>query len=342
MRRTAKGKTVLTAGLAALVGVSSLGCKSMPSLAWWKTASKDAPATAVAQAPALPSDVALKTEGLAAAAPTAPVGGTAAPFKATTAASGVTPASYPNTGVPASYPTTSTPTMASAAPTNYPSTTSSTAPSQSTNASNLGSIAMPYNPNAVPPTAKVAAAPAAAPQPADRYATASTPSFSTTNNVSATSTGFGDGGSRYGASSTTTSTPAYSAPAPSFTPEPIQTGSTPMASPSSTPASAVGDRYAQAATTPAPTTPTQTPTTTASSSAPTTSSQPVAQTVTQTAATSDPYRPGGTSTYPGAKTSENQYEVATRPETTSSVPNLAVPSSTPSSTTTSPQAPRYW
>jgi len=354
MRRTARRKTVLTAGLAAMVGVSAIGCKSMPSLAWWKTTKKnDVGATALAQsAPALPSDVAIKTEGLAAAT-AAPTGGMAAPFAASAApsmgtitsggsASGVTPASYPNTGIPAGYPTTSASNVAGNVPTNYPSTSPSSASAPPANYANMGSIAMPYNPNAVPPAATTASAPAAPAPSADRYATApspslstpSTPSMSTSSNMSASTASSGDAGSRYGAPTASTAAPAYNTStavsAPSYTADPIQ--STPPAGAGSTsPTSAVGDRYAQASTTPAATTP------------PPTSNQ----TVSQTAATSQPYRPGGTGTYPGATEAEENLELAARPETsttgtTNSVPNVATPGYIPAPTQTAPQVPRYW
>lgn len=361
-------RTVLTASLAAMVGVSAIGCKSMPSLAWWKTAKKnDAGSTALAQsAPALPSDVALKTEGLAAAQTVPPAGGMAAPFAASAAppasmtTSGVTPASYPNTGVPAGYPTTSAPSFAGNAPTSYPSTTPHQAsiPADTNNA-NMGSIAMPYNPNAVPPAATTAATPAAAPSSADRYATASrpamntasapsmgttsTPSFSTSNNMAASSASpYGDAGSRYGV-------PAASAaaPAPSYAAEPIQSNTPPAGASSPALTGSVGDRYAQASTTPMSTAPASAaPAATTTAPAAQTTQQASSQTVTQTAA-SQPYRPGGTSTYPGAAEEEQNIEVASRPEATSTdssstVPNVATPGYTPAPTQTSPQVPRYW
>jgi len=337
MRRTAMRKTILTASLAAWVGVSAIGCKSMPSLTWWKTAKKnDAASTAVAHtAPALPSDVAIQTEGLAAAKTAAPTGtaapfaSTAAPFASTTA-SGVTPAAYPNTGVPG-YPTTSAPSFTSNVPASYPSTSPSGFASTPT--ANLGSIALPYNPNAAPPAATIATAPAATAPSADRYTATSTPSFSTSNNLSTSAAPYGDTSSRYGSQTASTASTA-----PSYTPVSIPTKTAPANNIGASQTGAVGDRYAQAAATTAAVT-----TAPPAQTAPKASSQPITQTV----ATGEPYRPGGTSSYPGASQEEQNYELAARPKgtnasTSSQAPNVATPSSTPAPAQSSQQVPRYW
>ncbi len=331
---------ILTASLAVLVGVSSVGCKSVPSLTWWKTASNsNANATAVAHtAPALPSDVAIQTEGLAANIATTAggaggAGGIAAPYVPTTA-SAVSPAGYPNTGAPS-----------------YVSTVASSAvATPAMNDSNLGTIDMPYNPNAVPQAATVAPAATAAPAAtvatapiANRYSTTATPSNAAANTLSNSAPQFSDAGSRYATPTTSSSTPAYNTtPVTSFAPPPAPTTAPPANNYIATTAGAtspVGDRYAQ------PTTTTLAPAAPAST---TTGNFGTSQEqTTQTIATTEPYRPGATSTYPGAASEPTSLEMASRPEspdsaTGSSVPNVATPGSTPVPQESAPQVPRYW
>ena len=97
-------QTSFVIGLAMLVASTSVGCKSAPKMAWWK--SKDAAeATAMAhQAPELPSDAAKKAE--AKSSSTQVAGGVAAPFVPGAAAGGsTTPSSnYPTTDAPAFTP----------------------------------------------------------------------------------------------------------------------------------------------------------------------------------------------------------------------------------------------
>ncbi len=329
---------ILTASLAVLVGVSSVGCKSVPSLTWWRTASTtDANATAVAHAaPALPSDVAIQTEGLAANIATTAggaggAGGSAAPY-VPTAASAVTPAGYPNTGAPSYLSTVASSAVATPA----------------MNDSNLGTIDMPYNPNAVPPAATAAPAATIAAAPiANRYSTTATPSNAATNTLSNSAPKFSDAGSRYATPTTSSSTPAYNtAPVTSFAPPPVPTTAPPANNYSATMAGAispVGDRYAQ------PTTTTLAPTAQASTTTGNFGTSPKTSTVqtTQTIATTEPYRPGATSTYPGAASEPTSLEMASRPEspdsaTGSSEPNVATPYSTPAPPQSAPQVPRYW
>lgn len=323
----------LTASLAVLVLVSSVGCKTMPSLTWWKTANKsDANATAVAHtAPALPSDVAIQTEGVAAnsAAPTstsvsastmttntaAPYAATAAPYAAM-ATPAASPTGYPNTGAPS-----------------YVST-------HSENDSNLGTIDVPYNPNAVPPAVTVASTPAPPAPSTNRYDTPLTTSYPATNMLSNSPTQISDSGSRYATQSESAANSAYSmSPTASYTPPANQASVSQTGNFGAPPASAtnpVGDRYSQAAmATSAP----------AAQTGETASSAGTAQN--QTVATSEPYRPGGTSSYPGAFAEPANYEMATRPQdatsaTEGSVPNVATPTSTQAPPTTAPQVPRYW
>ena len=65
-------KMTLAAGLLAVAGVGSVGCKTAPKLAWWKP-NATAESTAIAHtAPALPSDLAKQTPTAGAAAQVAP------------------------------------------------------------------------------------------------------------------------------------------------------------------------------------------------------------------------------------------------------------------------------
>jgi hypothetical protein len=323
--------TILAVSLAVLVGVSSVGCTSMPSLAWWKTAdNSNANATAVARAaPALPSDVAIQNEGLV--TNTAPAtGNTPAPYVAT-AAPVVTPTGYPNTGAPSF--TSTTPSVAQVGP--------------AINDSNLGTINLPYNPNGVPPAATVAEAPpAAAPTTPSRYATPSTPDYPPTNTSAGNLPQIADAGSRYGPQTAANTTPAFNqAPAPSVAPSYAPPTAQAYVPPTNggygaTQISAtgeIGDRYAQPAPTQAP------------------AEQPATVPVSastgqgQAIATSEPYRPGSTSTYPGATGTTSNYEVATRPEAStttpgmsSSVPNVATPGNVTTPPLSAPQVPRYW
>jgi hypothetical protein len=327
----------LTASLVVLVVVSSVGCKSMPSLTWWRTASTtDANATALAHtAPALPSDVAIQTEGLAANTATT-AGGSASPYLPT-AASTVSPAGYPNTGAP-SY---------------LSNVASSGVARPAMNDTNLGTIDMPYNPNAVPPASKAASATTAAAAPAspaliaNRYANMATPSDAAANTLSNSASQFSASGSRYGTQTESGTKPGYNitpsaSPAPSYAPKTAQTAASPVNSYGATMASAtspVGDRYAQ-------------PVTATSAQASATEGN-VEASQQQTVATSEPYRPGATGTYPNIAAEPTSYEMASRPEapasatgTGSPVPNLATPDSTPtppqSAPQSAPQVPRYW
>ena len=120
--------TNLTASLAVLLILSSVGCKSMPSLTWWRTASNEEAAdnSAVARtAPALPSDVAIQTEGLASPGSTTANTASASPY-VSTGAPAVSPGAYPSTGAPTFSPpdptaTASSPSVASAPASHHPS-----------------------------------------------------------------------------------------------------------------------------------------------------------------------------------------------------------------------------
>jgi len=182
-----------------------VGCKTAPKLAWWK---KDAPATAMAHsAPALPADIVKQAESMAAAEPSIQISPQTSPsLQASTPSIDLTEPSIqmapPSTSVAGTVPAASGGRTAPYMPANvaanaavptagspgYPTTGASPYSSQPPAAmvaaatprrdvsADLGSVDMPYNPNAVPPARTVAAAAAAAPsaasEPADRYAAA--------------------------------------------------------------------------------------------------------------------------------------------------------------------------
>ena len=318
--------TILAAGLAACVGIGSVGCKSMPQMAWWKTASHaDPESTPVARtAPALPSEIAKQAEGLGKPASVQITGGEASPFVPNTAPAAVasatasTAGTYPSTGA-TGYPTTTAPPIPAAAP---PATTA-----------NLGSSALPYNPNAVPPAATASAAPITSPVPnGNRYASTSTPTAAA---------GFGG--------LNTAAPPRYAnqipAAQPPVTNQPFATnpgnllaaGTSANAvtnSPTTTnantlaanPSGMLGDRYAQTGALSAPAT--------VSNAAPV-GSGPVATSIGTTVASGSSYRPGGTGTYPTTPVNQPPIEVAMRPNppvaggtvaAPGQVPNLATPS----------------
>ncbi len=302
----------------------------------------------------------------------------APPFGAVSAASQPTPPAYPKTPAPAfasSAPATATPAtnpVASMAAASKPSTMPAASASPSIAAStppalynrdqsaDLGSVDMPYNPNAVPPAKTVASSssspvtPTAAPATQDRYASSNLSSgYPTTgapsmppiaNSQPAGATPSYGTGDRYanvtaapatppggvnlastGAPATSTAPSAYTAP----------NSSTPAVSSYSQPA---GGRYGAVAATPGtsitpsgPASGVVTPTVPPVSSAPSFSSTPQV-------ASAKPYRPGGTSTYDGLSSDGPSVEIATRPNPPeSTVPNVATPSVTPEST----PAPRY-
>lgn len=289
---------VITIGLALAIGCSSLGCKSAPKMSWWKSGDKaEATTTAQAGAPQLPSEMAKQAEALATAATPVQIS-TPAATAAVPALKSTAPAYTASTAAPSAYPSTG-------APGYVPTTSASTSTAASSKSIAAVSSALPYNPAAVPPAASsaiastAAATNAAASAQADRYANAAQDRYA------------------YPASSTPAypTTPTASYPMTASTPAPAAPQSlaaTPATSVpfASNPNSTTSDnRYA---TQPAPT------------NTPISTNVPSTSTPVQTAsamASVQPYRPGGTSTYPGTSAS---YEVATRPDTTT---NTASPSS---------------
>jgi len=313
--------TVLAASLALLVGGSSVGCKTTSNMAWWKSAGKDAPEANVLahSAPELPSEIAKQVEAASAGASQQLAGGVAAPFvpsaatpPAATVASLANAAAYPSTEAPKFTPAT-------------PATTVPAAPASA----NLGSVAMPYNPNAVPPVAK--AAPAAAPVSTDRYAAATAPASTTTP----AATSYPGSSTRYGAqvasvpTAPTTSTPAtspYAAAAPS----------TPTSAASIEPQ--LSSRYAQ--TVPSTSLPVDNSLATPQAPAVPASATPVS------VAEAAPFRPGGTGTYPATTDLRSPVQVATRPdapaaEETPTPEAASVYGGSQPATPVVPQVPRY-
>jgi hypothetical protein len=323
--------TALAAGLAALLGTSSLGCKTAPKLAFWKS-DKSAESTALASsAPQLPSDLA-KNEPAASAAQVA--GGTAAPFvpgqaarTASVAASSAAPPKYPSTEAPAF----------SAGATNQLARTSGIGSGPQAKSANLGSIAMPYNPSATP-TPKAATSSAALMAGADRYSSGLAGASTT-----ATLPNYGQApsGAALADAAKTAATSDTNSVANSYAPV-AQVGMTPVAP-------YIPPRYGT------------TPVTTAAATAPTATTPAATVAATTPAmtpsavltASAQPYRPGGTSTYPGATpavaSTPAPVQVATRPgvnatpttntATSSSVPNAVAPAT---SSTTQPTTTRYW
>jgi hypothetical protein len=329
-------KTTLIAGLMALVGAGSLGCKSTPKMAWWKS-DKSAESTAVAHtAPALPSDIA-KTSASGSAA--AAAGGEAAPFvasqvarsSATSATSSATPASYPSTDAPPFSPDTATRIASATA-----GASGTAAPSSS---GNLGSIAAaPYNPS-TPPRSTLPATTGSAPIPESRYGALASniPSYGQSAAASTIA-------SAAGSSSSVPGVPSFDAPAPSYSQTPQATPATASQTAGqlvNSPASRYGEPVAGAVDAAA---------SVAAGAANTVRTAPYA-----VATTAQPYRPGGTGTYPStiSATASTVPMIATRPPAPTSgattPPATTAPTSgTPGATPAAPSTPgattptRYW
>ena len=358
-------KTIVATAAAVLMSAGTLGCKSAPKLAFWKSAEKsDVESTALAHsAPALPADVAKQAESLATTSPSIEMSapgmsasgmstsgmsmpaGQAPPYSpslgvASTAApslgsgSKMTPSSYPTTSAPAYPATTSNNTLASTTGVPQSSAPASNLPTD--RSADLGSIDMPYNPNAVPPAKNIAATTPTTPSTGtDRYgmsSVASTPpaygSGTSSAPVSSTaSQAVGGAGTRYGGIPSMPQTPAL----PGSTKANLASTATPgtASTPSAYPSTSVGlagDRYASASSTTPPDVPSVPP------------AQPMTTTPTESlpAVVSIPFRPGGTGTYQGSSADRSAVEIATRPASADQeVPNVAAPGAEPTT------APRY-
>ena len=314
--------------LIALLSFHSVGCKTTEKLAFWKSSENTQTESEVLarSAPALPSQIARQAEALAATGvnitPSSAPGGVAAPYSAppvaaptTTLASTAPPSSYPSTGVEGYAPVTTQQTPVASSP----------------SSDKLGTIPMPYNPNSVPAPPTTAPGPSPTVAPTDRYATAPTVGGGVAASHSQPTTttaapSFSASQDRYGSypktqasiSPATTTSPAAIAPASTT---PVQQASTsrapgaPVYTNTNTP-STLQDRYGSQSV--------------ASAAPGLAQSQPI--TPTPSAA---PYRPGGTSDYPG----QNAMEVASRPSAGSSDSETSAQGT--SGQTVYPQSPQY-
>ena len=275
-------KTAITFGLLILSASTSVGCKSAPKLAWWKSDKTDETALAHA-APELPSDAAKKAE---AGSVTQVAGGSAPAFKTdSSTAAAKTSGGYPSTDAPPFTPS---------------------AVSQVASTAAASGAAGPYDPAATP--APKAPAAAVAGTGTDRYGLGSLASNAGAAG-SSTTTSYGQPAGQ------ASSTPSSYASTPAGVGVPPNYGMPPVSG---------GDAVAQTAPpySPAPVTP--------ASNTSTVSTQP--------------YRPGGTSSY--------NVSVASLPPSSTPSPSAA-PAGGAATTPTTPVAPsttappatganRYW
>jgi hypothetical protein len=296
----------------ALALAGTMGCQSMPRLAWWKKdKTPDPSAVASATAPALPSTQAkpqaVAGAGIEAAMPPSSANLATAQSAATSATSAVATNAAPAAAIrPAAYPTTAT------VPT-YPMTSAATPGASAT--AQTG----PYDPNSYRPAVPSAAT------------TAGGFSYGTGDRYGATPTA--PGADRYGmppASGALAITPAPTTPT-AITPITSAAATSP-GSLATTPAAATGDRYgtppssdpgSRYATLPAAATaiPTANP---LPGSAATAASATTPSTI-QLAAPAGQYRPGGTSNYSAIGAAGDHVEIATKPAGTVTPPATVDP-----------------
>jgi len=372
--------TIVATVLAVFLLTECVGCKLAPKMPWSKTAATASAESSVLahSAPALPADIAKQAEALASttpavaltAAPTS--GGEAAPYSLappyspTPAMANVAAAPSPALGsgaktIAPAYPTTGDPPYMAAPAASHVATTPSTlAAFQSTDKSaDLDSVAMPYDPNNVPPAQAIAssATPTTPTVSGDRYAGSSlasaapayrSASIGTVAQVAVPQPG---GGGRYGNVQTATSTPIQNSPSPYSPTMPTASAETLASAGTSAPSATsaapayvapatmgvvapatMGDRYA--AINPA-------------IDNRVTSTIPTVPSILQAApvnsvpvviANAIVYRPGGTTSYAGLSAGLPAAEIASRPMSTDGqVPNASAPGSAPEPA----QAPRY-
>jgi hypothetical protein len=331
---------------------SAVGCRTTSKFPWVTMASKTAAettaeSTAVAHsAPALPSDLAKKSQ-VAAPSSAQLAGGEAAPWvpNANATAQATRPAA-------SNYPTTAAPAFSPEAAKQAAGSTVASAAKEASSA-NLGSIAMRYDPTKAPPTSTTAAvAQATTPTTADRYgATTSAPAAGAaqrTTDVIASAPSFGGfpSGSRYGvpaasadATAQASAAPAASAPAATKPGVISPSNRYAQAAPATTVAAgtttaAPANRYANTAT-PA----------SAIAEVPATGAASTAPKAVEVAAATQPFRPGGTSTYPSVPSLASRPQSGASSSTTAPAPTSSTPASstTPTSPSSSTSAPsRYW
>lgn len=329
----------VAATLVTICAAGVVGCKSTSQLAWWKSANKsDIESTAMAHsaAPQLPSEAARQAEGLAVNVSPPTAGGGAVPFvpgNATALASTVASTAMPASS-PASYPATGMPSHAMATTANAHTHATNSATQMAS--SHVGTLAMPYDPNAVPQSSGEVVAQVASPTvSAERYgaashattpATSTPPAYTPMGSEALASTtpasvppAYQSTNSRYAATSVPTSTipgnrgglasksmpvaAAETAPNQYAVSEPAQY----PAIPSQNSAFNGGDRYAAtSAVSPAVNSPIA-----SSGGAAIGSAIPTAS-----VANASSYRPGGTSSYPNSMTTQPTTQIASRPDTT--------------------------
>jgi len=334
MRKAIIAPNFCLLGLVLVVGISSVGCKSMPKSPWSKTAATSDPAleTLARSAPTKPSDLARQAELAASQV----AGGEAAPFVpggSTIPSVGL--ASTPPAAT--AYPSTSTPSFIKAG---IPPNAVAFTPTPTPNA-NLGSVTLPYDPNAVPPAVLSEAEQALAKAKAaekNRYASVTTPTGTlpqlSNTNVTPTAVETPSMASRYGGYLASVRTPQDSSPSNTPVDSAVEMPAQVAAAAESLAASTISGRYAQAAAAII-----ETPATVAPSYAPPTTPTPTA------VASTAPYRPGGTSSYPTTMSTPPGIEIATRPAPPVSedpqVPNIGTPVSGTAPYPTTTPTPRY-
>jgi hypothetical protein len=328
--------TVLAGGLIVLLGTATLGCKTTPKLSWWKK-DKAAEDTALAQkAPPLPSEIAKQAEsGKASSAQLA--GGDASPFKSTASIKTSSAASTSATG--GGYPSTSAPAFNPGAAAQLASAGS--AGGSQVSSANLGSISMPYNPSAAPAMKAASSTEAAAAEDAGRYSNSLLASGTSAANSMLPPYGQAAGGAVNTASNLASSAPAYGSSAANAANQQLGAAGTTANAAATNVAnnmtSAVNNlansitpysqgQYGSSMTAPPATAP-----------AVGAAGQPAVSAAASTAvAAGQPWRPGGTSSYPttgAASVTPGAVEVATRPD----APATGVSTSAPASGgTTSP------
>jgi len=315
--------------LAMLIGISSVGCKSMPKSPWSKSAATSDPAleTLARSAPTKPSDLAKQAELAASQV----AGGEAAPFvPGVSTIPSISLASTPTAA--GSYPSTSTPSFIKAG---VPPNVVASTPTPN---ANLGSVKLPYDPNAVPPAVLSEAEQALAKAKAaekNRYASVPAPTSTLPQMSAPTAVESPSVASRYGGYLAAVQTSPNPTPGNTPVDSTMEMPAQVAAAAESLATSTTGGRYAQAAAAVI-----ETPPTVAPSYAP-----PTTSTSTAVASTA-PYRPGGTSSYPTTMSTPPGIEIATRPASPASedtqVPNFgAPPSSGPAPYPTTTPTPRY-
>ncbi len=321
-------KVSLVVSFTTLLALSSVGCKTASQLAWWKTADKSAVESSVMarSAPKLPSEVAMQAEGLAGSG-TRQVASEAPPFGA-----GEAPAFQPSQVAATSTTPTHLAATTASNPSAYPTTGAAgfttpmaNKPAKMAMASkhdpNLGSIALPYNPSAVPPVAeKIASMTAPAVQDANRYGR-SAPTNRKPVNVQPALSGSGTRNTMAGGSGTRNAV-AHTPPRSNNTlSSNITTSNITTSNLATIPATpTVGDRYGRVSPAVSTLSTTNLPTTSDRYASPVVAAQagatPKAAMDNVVTTATVPYRPGGTSSYPTTDSQQLPISMASKPAST--------------------------